>query len=350
MGYALGLFNLFRYGVLFYYLGDDLFIIVGQLEIYQASLKYAKSGTGLFLDRYWRKNARLPKGILFSEFIFALIVYPIVLALIEGIDPILLVALILIKSLGLVNVIFLYQFGAVKSHILEILKACLGLIVVLVLYKIDYFTLRTYTLSLVIIHILPLMLIETSTLYPNMRIYWKEILESMYMNMFNLYRVSLLALVPNSFVLVYPFYQKVNGFIQSQYGFYFKSFKNVQSAANLRKVILYILFSFIALSFLLFVLINLAKKYIPNDLFNGVLINRNLFLLLSLYSSLSILVHYVALIKGKRIFHTVQVLHVILFLSVFFFKNLESAFLATVIYLGIICIYFSLVYKRFSET
>lgn len=350
MGYALGLFNLFRYVILFYYLGDDLFVIVGQLEIYQASLKYAKSGTGLYLDRYWRKNAQLPRGILFSEFIFALIVYPIVLILIEGIDPILLVALILIKSLGLVNVIFLYQFGAVKSHILEITKSCIGLIVVLVLYKMDFLNLRTYTLSLVIIYVLPLVLIDTKILYPNIQVYWKEILESLYMNMFNLYRVSLLALVPNSFVLVYPFFQKINGFIQSQYGFYFKSFKNVQSMANLRKVILYIIFSFIVLSFSLFVLVNLAREYIPIDLFNGVLINRNLFLLLSLYSSLSILVHYVALIKGKRIFHIVQLLHVSLFLSVFFFKDLESAFLATVIYLGIICIYFYLVYKRFSET
>ena len=70
MGYVLASVNLIKGLLLFYIVGQDLFLIYGTIEIYNQSLKFVRSGVALQLDRDFSKNKLIPSGLFLMILFF----------------------------------------------------------------------------------------------------------------------------------------------------------------------------------------------------------------------------------------------------------------------------------------
>ena len=85
----------------------------------------------------------------------------------------------------------MYRSGVYKYYILEITKSILGLVLALSLYYLDIFNLNTYLFSLLIISIISFTFLKVYDLKIIFKLRLIEFIESGYINIYNLYRVSL---------------------------------------------------------------------------------------------------------------------------------------------------------------
>ena len=166
-----------------------------------------------------------------------------------------LLILLSIKLSNLSSTLFMYRSGVYKYYILEITKSILGLVLALSLYYLDIFNLNTYLFSLLIISIISFTFLKVYDLKIIFKLRLIEFIESGYINIYNLYRVSLFLGAGSVFAILFPFFDKFNNLINSQFLFYFNKFKvhqNYKTLKHMRSYVLIVIF----FSVLLYILLN----------------------------------------------------------------------------------------------
>ena len=347
MGYVLASVNLIKGLLLFYIVGQDLFLIYGTIEIYNQSLKFVRSGVALQLDRDFSKNKLIPSGLFFNDLIFYLASFPLLLIFFPDLKWWMLLILLSIKLSNLSSTLFMYRSGVYKYYILEITKSILGLVLALSLYYLDIFNLNTYLFSLLIISIISFTFLKVYDLKIIFKLRLIEFIESGYINIYNLYRVSLFLGAGSVFAILFPFFDKFNNLINSQFLFYFNKFKvhqNYKTLKHMRSYVLIVIF----FSVLLYILLNtfdisfifnfLKFPYDQETLF--------IFCLLLPYTPIAIISNFLSFIKSKKFFNSVQIFQIILFCSISYF-SLIYAYFYTIIFN--LCIFFYIYYQRSSE-
>ena len=308
MGYLLASANLIKGLLLFYIVGQDLFLIYGTIEIYNHSLKFVRSGVALQLDRDFIKNDKIPSGLFFNDIIFYLASFPILLIFFPELKWWMLLILLSFKLSNLSSTLFMYRSGVYRYYILEISKSILGLVLALSLYYLDIFNLETYLFSILFISIISFILLKKSDLKMIFRLRAIEFVESGYINIYNLYRVSLFLGVGSVFAILYPFFDKFNNLINSQFLFYFNKFK-VQKDQRILNYIRSFILILIFFSFFLYVLINTFDISFIFELLKFPYDQETLilFCLLLPFTPIAIISNFLSLKKSKKFFNSVLI-------------------------------------------
>lgn len=348
MGYLLASANLIKGLLLFYIVGQDLFLIYGTIEIYNHSLKFVRSGVALQLDRDFIKNDKIPSGLFFNDIIFYLASFPILLIFFPELKWWMLLILLSFKLSNLSSTLFMYRSGVYRYYILEISKSILGLVLALSLYYLDIFNLETYLFSILFISIISFILLKKSDLKMIFRLRAIEFVESGYINIYNLYRVSLFLGVGSVFAILYPFFDKFNNLINSQFLFYFNKFK-VQKDQRILNYIRSFILILIFFSFFLYVLINTFDISFIFELLKFPYDQETLilFCLLLPFTPIAIISNFLSLKKSKKFFNSVLIFQIILFCSISYFSLMYAYFYTTLFNL---CIFFYIYYQRHLES
>ena len=348
MGLLLASINLIKGLLLFYIVGQDLFLIYGTIEIYNHSLKFVRSGVALQLERDFNKNDLIPTGLFFNDLIFYLISIPILLMFFPELKWWMLLILLVYKSSNLASTIFMYRNGVFKYYTLEIIKSISGLVLALSLFYYNIFNLSTYLFSILFVSIFSLILLKKSDLKIIFKLRAIEFIETGYLNLYNLYRVSLFLGIGSVFAVLYPFFDKLNNLINAQFSFYFNKFKRTSDLKILK-----VLSSYIFILIFLFVfLILLLNSYDLSFIFSYFKFPYDtetiiLFCVLIVYTPITIVSNFLSLTKNKKFFNLVQVSQIILFCSISVFSLLYAYFFTIIFNL---CIYFYLYYQKHLES
>ena len=348
MGLLLAITNLIKGLLLFYIVGQDLFLIYGTIEIYNHSLTFLRSGVSLQLDRDFSKTNEIPSGLFLNDFIFIIVSFPLLLIIFPSLKPWMLMILLIYKLSNFASTIFMYRSGVFKYYLLEIFKSILSLIIVLSLFFNKNFTLNTYLFSILFVSIFALILLKKSDIKVIFKLRLSEFIETGYINLFNLYRVGLFLGMGNIFTILYPFFDKLNNLINAQFSYYFNDFKIKRSLKQL-KIILWYIIALISISVILTILISIYDFSFIFNYFEFPYDSDTilLFCLLLTYTPITIICNYLSLIKNKKFFNFVQILQIILFCSIAFY-SLFYAYAFSIIFL--LCIFFYLYYQSYLES
>ena len=175
-----------------------------------------------------------------------------------------------------------------------------------------------------------------------------EFVESGYINIYNLYRVSLFLGVGSVFAILYPFFDKFNNLINSQFLFYFNKFK-VQKDQRILNYIRSFILILIFFSFFLYVLINTFDISFIFELLKFPYDQETLilFCLLLPFTPIAIISNFLSLKKSKKFFNSVLIFQIILFCSISYFSLMYAYFYTTLFNL---CIFFYIYYQRHLES